>query len=402
MSGSDLPTDRVVDHVRIDRLQSAYADVVNRRAWSELATLFDPDTPIRLDTATRDPIELIGPDEFARFVSAAVERFAFFEFVILNRRIELHDDPDSAAARIFMCEIRRDAGTLDWSTAYGVYHDRYRRDAEGWRFARARLPLHHTDRRRGVRIRPARPRAGSRPGGDVMLRRAARSVATLLAVGFVAAGCGGGADPAPPVAAAEPPKLTVTGDSISVGLGAALRDAADPSTEVKVIGVGGTGLARPDVFDWPARLDELARDFPPEVVVFSVGSNDAQDIVDASGAVVAGLGDDGAWESTYRALLAASFDAFEGTDTQVVWVGHVRTAEDRVGLANRRIHELAVEVASTRDRVTVEDLGELLDSGDAVATDCLVPDGVHLSTGCLDRAAEQLAERIDPGRQDAG
>ena len=235
-----------------------------------------------------------------------------------------------------------------------------------------------------------------------MLRRAVASVAALLAVGVVAAGCGSGADPAPPVAAAESPKLTVTGDSISVGLGAALRDAADPSTEVKVIGVGGTGLARSDVFDWPARLDELARDFPPEVVVFSVGSNDAQDIVDASGAVVAGLVDDGAWESTYRTLLAESFDAFEGTDTQVVWVGHVRTSEDRVGLANRQIHELAAEIASTRDWVSVEDLGELLGSGDDVATSCLVPDGLHLSTDCLDRAAEQLVERIDPGRQDAG
>ena len=109
----------------------------------------------------------------------------------------------------------------------------------------------------------------------------------------------------------------------------------------------------------------------------------------------------GTWEATYQDRLAASFDAFEGTDTLVVWVGHVRTAEDRVGLANRRIHELAVEVAATRDWVRIEDLGELLGSGDAVATDCLVADGLHLATDCLDRAAEHLVERIDPGRQDA-
>lgn len=35
-----------------------------------------------------------------------------------------------------MCEVRRDVGSLDWSVAYGVYHDRYRRTPEGWRFAR--------------------------------------------------------------------------------------------------------------------------------------------------------------------------------------------------------------------------------------------------------------------------
>ena len=136
MSRSDLPADRVVDHVRIERLQSAYADLVNRRAWAELGDLFIPTALIHLDTVSRDPFELHGPAEFGDFVSSAVERFAFFEFVILNRRIELHDDPDSAAARIFMCEIRRDAGSLDWSSAYGVYHDRYRRLPEGWRFAR--------------------------------------------------------------------------------------------------------------------------------------------------------------------------------------------------------------------------------------------------------------------------
>src|SRR4051812_4784866 len=46
-------------------------------------------------------------------------------------------------------------------------------------------------------------------------------------------------------------KLTVAGDSISVGLGASLRTAAGADVVVKVIGVEGTGLARPDRFDWP-------------------------------------------------------------------------------------------------------------------------------------------------------
>lgn len=128
-------TDRVDDHVGIERLQSAYADLVNRRAWDELGDLFLPDARIRIDTVSADPVELVGPDGFAAFVAPAVQRFAFFEFVVLNRRIELHDDPSTAAARIFMCEIRRDAETLDWSTAFGVYHDRYRRTGTGWRFA---------------------------------------------------------------------------------------------------------------------------------------------------------------------------------------------------------------------------------------------------------------------------
>ncbi len=83
---------------------------------------------------------------------------------------------------------------------------------------------------------------------------------------------------------------------------------------VKVIGVEGTGLARPDNFDWPTRLAELARDFPPQVLVLSLGSNDAQDLVDATGKLVAPLSDPEAWEAEYAARLAASFDAFRDTD----------------------------------------------------------------------------------------
>lgn len=126
------------DVVAIERLQSAYADVVNRRAWFELDGLFLPDAVIRIDTVTRDPFELVGPAALGEFIDDAVQRFAFFEFVRLNAHIELEldGDPDTARCRLFMCEVRREVGTLDWSVAYGVYHDRYLRTSDGWRFHR--------------------------------------------------------------------------------------------------------------------------------------------------------------------------------------------------------------------------------------------------------------------------
>lgn len=125
------------DIISLGRLQSHYADVVNRRAWAELDALFLHDCPIRLDLVSRPAIDMVGADQLGRFIGDAVQRFSFFEFVTLNSRIELSTtDPDGAAARIFMCEIRRDLGSNDWSTAYGVYHDRYRRTSDGWRFAR--------------------------------------------------------------------------------------------------------------------------------------------------------------------------------------------------------------------------------------------------------------------------
>lgn len=119
------------DYVAITRLQHAYADVINRRAWAELAQLFRPDAVVRIDTVTREPFDLVGPDGVADFVGRSLEQFAFFEFVILNVHVEL--DGDAAQARLFMLEVRQDhAGRR--SDAYGLYRDHYVRVDGGWWF----------------------------------------------------------------------------------------------------------------------------------------------------------------------------------------------------------------------------------------------------------------------------
>ena len=81
----------------------------------------------------------------------------------------------------------------------------------------------------------------------------------------------------------------------------------------------------------------------------------------------------------------------------MVWVGHVRTEEDRVGITNRHVHELAAALAADRDWVVVTDLAEMLGSGEDVAEDCLVADGLHLTVDCLERAADSLASSAPIG-----
>jgi SnoaL-like domain len=142
MPGDDrdpLHLDReTIDHVAITRLLAAYADVVTRRAWPELADLFLAHASVRVDTVTAPARELTGPEELGAFISGAIERFAFFELVILNARVELpaDDGPDRARARVLVNEVRQDRDGGAWSSTYGVYLDRYRRTADGWRFAR--------------------------------------------------------------------------------------------------------------------------------------------------------------------------------------------------------------------------------------------------------------------------
>jgi hypothetical protein len=123
-----------IDYVAITRLQAAYADVVNRRAWPELEALFLADAPVRVDTVTNPVIELTGPGEVGSFIGNAIQRFEFFEFVILNSRMDIAGD--GARGRMFMCELRQDAANGHWSQAFGVYQDQYQRVDGRWWFAR--------------------------------------------------------------------------------------------------------------------------------------------------------------------------------------------------------------------------------------------------------------------------
>lgn len=130
----------LADHAAIDRLQRAYADGVTMQDWAQVQGLFVPDATISLDLVTRPAVQLSGPVELTEFVASALERFAFFQFVILNSHIEPSaSDPDAAKARVFMSELRLEHGARKRDDTHGLYRDTYRRTDEpgygGWRFA---------------------------------------------------------------------------------------------------------------------------------------------------------------------------------------------------------------------------------------------------------------------------
>ena len=132
--------DALLDHSNIDRLQRAYADGVSMRDWEQVRSLFLPDATISLELVSRPAVQLAGPGELTEFVSNALERFSFFQFVILNSHIEPSaTDPDAAKSRMFMCELRLQHDARKRDDSYGLYRDTYRRTDQdgygGWRFA---------------------------------------------------------------------------------------------------------------------------------------------------------------------------------------------------------------------------------------------------------------------------
>jgi hypothetical protein len=126
--------DELRGYIAITRLQAAYADVVSRRAWDELEELFEADAPIHVDTVTAETMHFTGPTEFGAFVSRSIERFEFFEFVVLNTVIDVGAGA-TATGRLWMVELRQDRASGGWSNAFGVYQDRYAMADGAWRFA---------------------------------------------------------------------------------------------------------------------------------------------------------------------------------------------------------------------------------------------------------------------------
>jgi hypothetical protein len=128
------------DVVALWRLQSAYADVITRRAWPELAELLLPDAEVELDLVTSPLRTLVGPAALAAFVEPAIDRFDHFAFVILNTVVDVEPPAGGgpatdATGRIFMCEVRHDREADAWSTAHGLYRDRYRQVDGRWQIA---------------------------------------------------------------------------------------------------------------------------------------------------------------------------------------------------------------------------------------------------------------------------
>lgn len=144
MSSPDPPTSGPLDagaladavaRVEVDALQRAYADAVNRRAWDDLEALFRPDATVELDLGERGHRTLEGPATVSGFIRGALERFRFFQLVVLTSKVDLRPEgrPETASARLTITELRVPVDGDERDDSFGVYHDRYVRTPDGWR-----------------------------------------------------------------------------------------------------------------------------------------------------------------------------------------------------------------------------------------------------------------------------
>ena len=138
----------IADRVEIEALRGEFTDAVMMRDYDRLASLFTRDGALRMPNI---PAELAGREE----IRAWGERVpALVDFLVQTTHpgtIQL--DGDTASGRAYIQELvrARDGRT---ELNFAIYHDRYQRTGDGWKF---------TERVYEVRYLDTTPLAGSAP-----------------------------------------------------------------------------------------------------------------------------------------------------------------------------------------------------------------------------------------------
>lgn len=124
-----------------------------------------------------------------------------------------------------------------------------------------------------------------------------------------------------PPTTGEPLRMWVGGDSMAGIFGQSLvRMASDTGVvDTELDYQIATGLARPDYFDWPARLKGAVELMNPDVMVVILGSNDTQGLINPEGEVYQPISD--GWQAEYRRRVAGTMALIQRPGRLVVWVG---------------------------------------------------------------------------------
>ena len=159
---SDLQA--IADRVEIEALRGEFTDAAMMRDGDRLASLFTPDGALRMPNI---PAEFLSREEIRAGREPLQAQWDYFVQTTHPGTIQL--DGDTATGRAYIQELVR---TRDGRSGqnYAIYHDRYQRTPQGWKF---------TERVYEVRYHDTTPLAGSAP-------RAAKAPADPPAEGVVA------------------------------------------------------------------------------------------------------------------------------------------------------------------------------------------------------------------------
>jgi uncharacterized protein len=153
----------------------------------------------------------------------------------------------------------------------------------------------------------------------------------------------------------DPLRVWMAGDSLMGNLSTAIGRmvSGDPRYRLDTRYEVGTGLARPDVLDWPATVAAEVQENDPEVVILMFGGNDDQDM-QVDGRYLSFATPE--WQAEYRHRVALTMDQAAQGGRTVIWVGLPFTDRDRLNQAIVIFNEIARTEAGKRDNVRFFDV----------------------------------------------
>lgn len=150
------------DRIEIERLRGEFTDAVMQHEYDRLASLFTNDGAIRMPHANA---EAIGREAVRAAAEGLQGSWDFFVQTTHAGSISL--DGDTAAGRAYISEFGRLHGGDSYRNC-GIYHDRYRRTPDGWRFVERVYEVRYVD---------TTPLPGSAPSASTYAKASGRDTA---------------------------------------------------------------------------------------------------------------------------------------------------------------------------------------------------------------------------------
>jgi ketosteroid isomerase-like protein len=143
----------IADRVEIEALRGEYVDAVMTHDYDRLASLFTDDGAVRMPHIDQ---EAVSREQIRAGVARLQGRWDYFVQTTHPGAIEL--DGDTASGRAYLSELgKMRAGSSHLN--YAVYHDRYRRTPDGWKFSERVYEVRYVDTAPLTGAAPRRPEA---------------------------------------------------------------------------------------------------------------------------------------------------------------------------------------------------------------------------------------------------
>lgn len=222
----------------------------------------------------------------------------------------------------------------------------------------------------------------------------------------------GAALPPKPATSASGPAMTVVvvGDSMmAVGLAPyLLRElSAMPGITVVKAVHSGTGLARPEVFDWFEQYPLLVGAVKPDLIICAIGANDAQSFMLGKKAIAFGSED---WVHEYQRRVTAFVETIAPGDTPLLWMALPSMRNDKFSRHVRQLNDIVKDTLSRKPNITWLESNPLLGGGENTYVEfqpnaqqklerLRQVDGVHLSMAGAERVGRDILQWVNQWRR---